>query len=529
MSRQILRVAFFLGAGAPRYRLEMVSAASWSMPVLSGAALVAEIPLPERRERHLLDYAVDFPRALELAYEVECGDTRLEGKLGETFAAYRARRLVELERERTEQARLVGSLVGTVVGRAEAKTPVGTAKATVAVDSAAIVATAVPLSELPPGDLGARRIARRLEIRPGSAGTCRLTLRPASLMDDASGVRADLTLTREVDLVAERVARVAVAEQDAQRMRAAMVLDLVRIGADPSARERHSREEAERLRVALELAVALRTRIVASLTGMGADPTRRAKEEERRSRGVERQNSAIDTGHAAVRPRPTHLVSLDGTAAEPAYRAKLAADAEYRDAELRRAAAEQSRLQLAAALELRMRLTSGLIAAGADPGYRAQRQFEELRIGKAALELRTQLIAVLIARGADPAYRDKRDLADLLAYESEQRWRATARPTTRTATTSTASSEVAIDLRIPEPPRVVIRVTPEPPPAPLPSSAMPVRPTEHIPAPPSHGAVWIQGQFAWNGAAWVWIAGRWAPASPPAARPRVEVHDRRTR
>ena len=102
----------------PQFRTDVVAANRVSFaPVADPSTLVAEVALTEVRDgEHVLRYVVHLPRALELAYEVRCPSGADDGVLGETFAAYRERRLAELEEERRRQAAMVGSLVGVGCG-----------------------------------------------------------------------------------------------------------------------------------------------------------------------------------------------------------------------------------------------------------------------------------------------------------------------------------------------------------------------------------------------------------------------------
>src|SRR5215813_5107465 len=111
----VAAVTAVTGCG-PQLQTQIVgrSTAFAGPPVPSAPAVVAEIPVPESHSAQVLHYVVALPHAVQLHYQVTCPTAERDGTIGETFDAYRTRRLAELERERQAQARLVGSLVGAV-------------------------------------------------------------------------------------------------------------------------------------------------------------------------------------------------------------------------------------------------------------------------------------------------------------------------------------------------------------------------------------------------------------------------------
>src|SRR5262245_24913440 len=143
-------------------------------------AIAAEIPVPESHSAQVLRYVVSMPRAVQLHYQITCPSAEREGQIGETFESYRTRRLAELERERQQQANLIGSLVGAVAppvrASAGAAGPGGSAGATAQFNPGAAAAEAahdsLPAPSLPPGDVGASVARGTVELGASGAGRC---------------------------------------------------------------------------------------------------------------------------------------------------------------------------------------------------------------------------------------------------------------------------------------------------------------------------------------------------------------------
>ena len=101
MSDRISTTVLLLGSigCVSQFRTDVVAANSVPFaPAAGESTLAAEVALTEVQDGdHVLRYAVHLPRALELEYEVRCPGMEGGGVMGETFAAYRERRLAELE------------------------------------------------------------------------------------------------------------------------------------------------------------------------------------------------------------------------------------------------------------------------------------------------------------------------------------------------------------------------------------------------------------------------------------------------
>ena len=236
---------------APQFQTQLIGQTTTvAGPSGAGPAAVAEIPVPESGSPQVLRYVVSLPRAVQLHYQVTCPSTEREGRMGETFDSYRTRRLAELERERQQQANLIGSLVGAVAppvrASAGAAGPGGSASATAEINPGAAAAEAaresLPPPTLPPGDMGATIVRGKVELGASAAGRCALTLVTDPAAQDASGAQVFLELVRLVDVEAEERARLAVirAEQDkkALALRVWLLGSLQHQGADPMARAR---------------------------------------------------------------------------------------------------------------------------------------------------------------------------------------------------------------------------------------------------------------------------------------------------
>ncbi|HXT99963.1 MAG TPA: hypothetical protein VN903_03170 [Polyangia bacterium] len=243
--------AVAVGGCAPQFQTQLIGQTTTiAGPPSAGPAAVAEIPVPESHSPQVLQYVVSLPRAVQLHYQVTCPSAEREGRMGETFESYRTRRLAELERERQQQANLIGSLVGAVAppvrAGAAASGPGGSATATAEINPGAAAAEAaresLPPASLPPGDYGATVVRGKVELGASPAGRCALTLVTDPAAQDASGAQVFLELVRLVDVEAEERARQAAvrAEQDkkALELRGWLLGSLQRHGADPMARAR---------------------------------------------------------------------------------------------------------------------------------------------------------------------------------------------------------------------------------------------------------------------------------------------------
>jgi hypothetical protein len=235
------------GAG---FRHEVIGSARTTAGA-SGRAPAVAVEHPGDRHRAELRFAL--PRAVELQYRVACPGETFEGVVGESWDAYRERRLRELEAERQRDVEAVGSIVGAIAGRAgagaRAQTPAGSAEVRAEVDGQAVGRAAadasMPQVQLDPRDVGAQTHARRLEWRPDRPGQCELAVWSAREGQDVSGVSADMTVVRIVDIGEERAAARARHREQAIEVRGAVTASLVAGGADPHKRERERQAAAE--------------------------------------------------------------------------------------------------------------------------------------------------------------------------------------------------------------------------------------------------------------------------------------------
>jgi len=119
----------------------------------------------------------DIPRAQVVEWTVSCPGVALSGITGESFAQYRARRIAELRAARGDHEDARVASLSLVAGVAM---PIGH----LAIHSDASSEPSRPDVDLPPGDVGAGRLATTVRVTTGAAGVCALT----AIADDASVV-----------------------------------------------------------------------------------------------------------------------------------------------------------------------------------------------------------------------------------------------------------------------------------------------------------------------------------------------------
>jgi hypothetical protein len=374
---------------APQFQTQLIGQSTTvAGPPGVGPAAIAEIPVPASQSAQVLSYVVSLPRAVQLHYQVICPTTEREGNIGETFEAYRTRRLAELERERRQQANLIGAVVGAVAPPVRASAgvagPDGAATATAQFSPGAAAAEAaresLPAASLPPGDTGATVVRGKVELVASPAGRCALTLTTDPAAQDASGTQVTLELVRLVDVEAEERERLAAirAEQDekARELRVWMLASLQRQGADPLARER--------ARAAAQAKAEVEAR----------NREARAIEETQR-----RQAAAI----------------------EEQRRQQAAADEALRRRQAEQSRAEQERLQ-----REQQRVAQENAARAEVERAAGERRAAEWRARQAALTVRWQIFAQLQRLGADPLARERARAAALARADEENRRRQAA-------------------------------------------------------------------------------------------------------
>jgi hypothetical protein len=194
----------------------------------------ASIALPAGSYEVALGF--ELPRAQLVEYTVTCPGVLRHGTLGETFEAYRARRIAEL------RSQTVHAAVGPVE------------------------ATIVP--QLAPDDVGAGRVMANVHVVTTAPGACTI----AATADDA--IAGEYRVTRIRDLDAEARLRIMAANIEVVHARAALENQLVGYGAviHYGRCEGGDRVDPEREAAWHELEVVVRTRkaLRAQLVAMGA-------------------------------------------------------------------------------------------------------------------------------------------------------------------------------------------------------------------------------------------------------------------
>jgi hypothetical protein len=470
----LLVVSFTLGCGA-QYRQETLGSMQARVEDGHAARTTVAVPVAASGHRHRIEYRIDLPRAVEVHYAIECPTVSDQGIVGETWEAYRERRLAELEQERAQNAKAAGAvteaLLGSVGARGSVTTPAGQGEVTAQVDGSAVgeavAEQALPPVALSPADTGARQIKGTLEMPPPEEGQCALSLWSERPEQDLRDVTATITIKAIVDLDAEKRAHRARVRGNALEVRDALRVRLVAQGADPE------------LRARLQAEVRLR---------IEADQRRRA--------GAEQRSLAL-----ALQARGQIREYLIALGADPGLRARLEAEARFRAEEKRRL-----RLEARARLEAEARF-------GTEEKRRLRLDAERLRLEarrrrlELALQVRGQVCTGLIAQGADPAHRDRQ--AELALRIRAERARAQEEARRRAHEELVRQGRVALEARA----DIVLWlqgngavVRPPRPPA----------PAEAPPPQTSATAVWVEGTFQWVAGQWVWSPGRWV--EPPTAR-----------
>ncbi len=516
-----------LVACAPRYRAQVVgsghvvvgapAAPAGGAPGGGGVAL-------SQTGQHQVTMTVTLPRALRLRYDLRCPGVEQSGELGETFEAYKQRRLAELERERTQKKQAVGALTGAVLGQATAATDVQTPNAEAHVEAhadgqaagEAVADQALAPVQLDPADTGARVLTRKLTFAAAEPGTCALSIASAAPDQDLTGVTGSYVVEQIVNLRAEARARHYAARGHAIEVRGQISASLVARGADPQkrARERAAAEAAARAKASADALARAEAEAARNAERARRDAARNAEQARRdaaRARRDAAQRVRIEADvqakleveqkarvevDAALTARGQVVALLTRCGGDPNLRARLRAEADARhnaerqrrlrlraEADARHNAERQRRLRLRAEAEAHRRQIYGL-----------------------SIELRGRLRARLIASGADPAYRDKMIAAEM--RETEAHMRAQADAHRRAEIMLAAQTQVVLEARAAIASNLVVAgaVNRPPPPAP---------PAESRPPVPFAGAVWVNGSYSWDGIEWRWQTGHWA--QPPRA------------
>lgn len=430
----------------------------------------------------------DVPRAQIVEWTVSCPGVDRHGSLGETFEAYRERRLAQLradrERERRNTAAVTGAIIGAVApdvhAQGQASGPNGNAQVDATVSGQAVGAaagtaiadaTVSDIVELAPGDVGAGRLATKIHLALAQPGACAVT----ALADDPN-VIAGYDVIHVRDLRAEARARDVAANQSAHQVRGELTAQLVAYGADTTLRQRQLEAEA-----------------------------RARAEAEARARAQAQLRL-----EAEARARAEHQAKLDAEAhiraeAEAQARAKLKLEAD-------------ARLQIELRLKQEALRTRGELYAyltgtcGADPNHR-QRLREErearLRIERQEYEARLRIdyeARMRAEREREARLRIEREQRD--ARERAERDRREARERAERERRMAIEAErarrvqLALEVRADLAAYLVSLGARERPPMPAP---LPENPG----SPPFADAEWIAGTWRWTGGRWIWEAGGW--------------------
>ena len=494
-------------------------------PGSGAAAPTVAVPgdLPEADLR--IDYEVWLPRAMEVSWRVHCADVVVEGEAGETFEAYRTRRLAELVAER-DKARRNAAQVGAIVGNAllgqqaavvSTNGPGASAQAGVAVDGAAagaaagaaMVATDVALA---PDDVGQGYRRGHVELARVPAGTCSMEVAPlVRARDDGSevAIAIDPALLVGTFQVARRddpgKRRAIVATRGAIELRGAMRTSLVASGADADAEAAHARNvaraeaaaAARQAELEARLAVEARARAEAEARArveldarLEIDARARVEAEARAEAEVrlrfEAEQRARVRLHGVAMTRTRVIEYLGTCGGDVHHRERLEAEAHARaELELELRARRQQ-----IAFELRGRLHASLIAHGADPALRARLLEDAVRAANARAARQVELDAEAMQRSRIAAAEAARR-AEMAAAEAARRTEMAAR---RAAQIAEVRGRVSATL-------IANGAVLRPP--------MPDLPSQEPGIPPASGAVWVAGTWHWSGVRWEWSEGAW--------------------
>jgi hypothetical protein len=291
-------------------------------------------------------WTITQPRAERLRYAIACGGNHLDPiEVGETFEQYQARRVAELRAERDRQRAVVSSVASAFVPNVAAQGTVQTANGqgtvTAGVDREAVgdaVAANVVSDEivLPPGDVGAGALTGVETITALADGPCEMTV-----FTDTAGVVGVYSVTRVVDVAAEKRARDEAQRAAAIEARGQLTASLYAAGAQdrvevvataPAVPAVDAQVDAQvdvqvdtRLDTRLDASMDIRGQYVWYLVGQcHADPHKREKDRERqRVLEAQRYQLSLDL-------RARLYAQLVVWGADPEHRTKLRLAAEDR-------------------------------------------------------------------------------------------------------------------------------------------------------------------------------------------------------
>ena len=224
-----------MSACGGRYRTELIGHGVASV----GPSAVATPPIAIAPGEYEIAVHFSVPRAQLVDWKVTCADATADGQLGETFDAYRQRRIAELRHDRDQKKAAISALTGALVGTVAPSVQAQAGPVTATVSPGAAVGSAVANAAvsddiaLPPGDVGAGTLSKKLRLAAATAGACSLT----ATADDAT-VAGTFDVTRVRDLEAEARAASELRRAAAIDARAHVIAQLTASGADPDLRFR---------------------------------------------------------------------------------------------------------------------------------------------------------------------------------------------------------------------------------------------------------------------------------------------------
>ena len=473
---------FALAACASHIKTEMV-----------GGGRIAPGATGVQLARGTYDFALHFdvPRAQVIEYLVSCPGVEQRGSIGETFEAYRERRLGELRAQAANERHAVESLTGALGVHAQAGNAAVDAKVSGSAVADAVVQQPV---ELPAGDVGAARLSTHVQIVTATDGACTVTA-------NGEPMQAGFEITRFRDLDAEAREKAQIAQTHALEVRGALSAHLVTVGADPLARQRraeaeararaeaeaklHAQRDAEaRAQLEVRTQVEAKARVEAELRARAeakarAEAELRAQAEAHVRMEAEAHARAEAEAHARVEARAR-------AEAEAKVRARLA-------------------LQWQITMEARGALSAYLVACGADLQHRARVRAElEAQLRLREEQRRAREAAIEEQRRAREAAIEEQRRAREAAIEEQRRAREAAIEEQRRAREAILAHriELALNVRAELTAYLVTLGARERPP-------MPAAIAENPGVAPFAGAEWIAGHWVWTGGQWQWTGGGW--------------------
>jgi hypothetical protein len=318
--RAFVFLSIVLAGCAARYRTEHVGTAQ----VVAGGG-ASSISLG--RGTYQMSMQFDVPRAQVVAWTLRCPGVERAGQAGETFEAYRTRRLAELNRMVEQDRRRLATVTNAVTSQVGARVQVRGPGTTIDAEAApptgeAIAEQAIEqIHELPGGDVGMGSYTAKIRVQTFDDGACTVTTQS---LDPVGG---SLAVDRIRDLRAEEQERQVAQRAQAIDARVRVRARLVSAGADEQARARRIAEQQRRRAEEARLRAELEARRVAERDA------RRAEEREARVRRAEADRLRLEA-EARVRWEAEAPERARRARLEEERRARLAVEEEARRARL---------------------------------------------------------------------------------------------------------------------------------------------------------------------------------------------------